>query len=207
MAPTGWSVDGHRLEYFGRRATLFSKAGLTIDGAEDAECRVKHSRPDYEFFLGNRRLVLKTIGERTGELWSRGLLIPPTAQHVPLQPAPGGSVCAQHASNPARGACARCGVFFCAECEGPDGTHCASCLPTISEADESRRVLAAAGPAQAVALFGGHVGKVIAVVDSQIEQRVQEPRHRRWIRLLVFGSIAAALAWWLLSHTHSPPGW
>ena len=77
----------------------------------------------------------------------------------------------------------------------------------ISEADESRRVLDSAGPAQAFAVFGGRAGKVIAAVDSQIEKRVDSPRHRRWIRLLAFGSIVAALFWWLLSNTHSPPGW
>ena len=138
MARTGWSVDGRRIEYLGR------EAGLSIDGLKDEECRVKHSRPDFEFFVAGRRLVLKTIGDGTGELWSRGLLIPPT----------------QAPATHARAACARCGVLFCGECEAPEGTHCVTCLPTISEADETRQVLEAAGPAQALALFGGLAGQV-----------------------------------------------
>lgn len=66
MARLAWSVDGHRIEYLGRGALLVP-GGLLIDEVKDEDCRVKVSRPDYEFWLGRRRLVLKTLGEH-GEL-------------------------------------------------------------------------------------------------------------------------------------------
>ena len=92
-------------------------------------------------------------------------------------------------------------------CGAAGCSFCVTCLPTISEADETRQVLDAAGPAQALALFGGLAGKVIAAADSQLEQHVASTRGRLWIRLVVFASIVAALLWWVLSNTHSPPGW
>jgi hypothetical protein len=205
----GWSVGGQRLEYFGRGTGLlnFGAKGLTIDGRPDEACRVKHSRPDYDFRVGERRLVLKTLGEHHAELWSRGLLIPPTAQHVARQAAPPDAVCGLHASAPASLVCSRCGGFVCTDCEGVDGTHCAKCLPTLSAAELSRQVLEGAGPREALALFGGLAGKTLAAADQQLEKRVKSPTHQWWIRALVIGAALAGLLWMLASRTHSPPGY
>ena len=101
MARTGWSVDGRRIEYLGRRASLLSEAGLLIDGVKDEECGVKHCRPDYEFFLGGRRLVLKTIGlchqrpkgHAAGPGQDRRVVEPGAAHssHASARPAAGGA--------------------------------------------------------------------------------------------------------------------
>lgn len=197
MARTAWSVDGHRLEYLGRGALLVP-GGLLIDGVKDEQCRVKLSRPDYEFWVGRRRLVLKTLGDG-GELWSGQRVIAPSEQHVVPVPAPAEAKCAQHADAGATIACARCGTFACAHCEGPDGTHCASCLPGTPLADSDEP----AGPAAALREFGGPIGKVIALADSQLERHVASLSRRRWIRLAVYGSIAVAVIWWIASKAPS----
>src|SRR5579872_1797081 len=65
----GWSVHGHWNE--------FGRGRLFIDGTRDESCRVKFNRPNHEFKVEGRRLVLKTTGG-IGELWSRNILIPPS---------------------------------------------------------------------------------------------------------------------------------
>lgn len=193
MARLAWSVDGHRIEYLGRGALLVP-GGLLIDGVKDEECRVKVSRPDYEFWLGRRRLVLKTVGEH-GELWNAGLLIAPSAQHVAKVPAPAEARCAQHPEDPAVIACAQCGAFACSPCEAPDGTHCAACRPGETE----RGTDEPAGPAAALALFGGPVGEAIHLADSLLDTHVRSARRRRRIRLAVVGAIGLATLLWLAS--------
>ena len=186
MARIAWSVDGHRLEYLGR-GSMFSPGGLLIDGAKDEECRVKLSRPDYEFWLGKRRLVLKTLGD-SSELLTRNLLITPSAKHVAQVPAPGEARCSKHPEAPATIACARCGTFSCSPCEGPDGTHCAACQPGSAESGSHT----AAGPAAALRDFGGLVGEAVFVADAQLD-RVASPHRARWIRIVLYGSILLGL--------------
>jgi hypothetical protein len=128
-----WSVENHRIEYKGGRVSL--------DGMPDETWRRKFNRPDHEFKVGSRRLVLKTVGGG-GELWCRGILIPTSKQHIARISSPPGSFCGRHADKPAAIACAKCGTFSCLECEAVDGTHCVTCMGIFTEADMSVQVLA-----------------------------------------------------------------
>jgi len=132
-----WSVESHRVEYEGGR--------VCVDGVRDDTWRRKFNRPDYEFKVGSRRLVLKTVGDG-GELWCRGILIPTSKTHTARISGSPGSMCGRHGDRPATIACARCGTFACIECEAVDGTQCVSCMGVFTEADLSARVLASASP-------------------------------------------------------------
>jgi hypothetical protein len=189
-----WSVDGHRIE-FQPGMGMLRPPRLTIDGIVDETCRVKFSRPNHEFKVGPRRLVLKTNGG-FGELWSKRLLVPPSRDLIEVQPAPSDAKCARHLEAPATFACAHCGSFVCAQCEACDGTHCRNCVPIVTEEDVSRMVLASAGPMQALALFGGPAGKILGfaadVSARQIDRHVDSPGQRSFFKTLLFLAVAAA---------------
>lgn len=103
--------------------------------------------------------------------------------------APAEATCTQHPLEPAAIVCAQCGVIACARCEAPDGTHCAACRPGEAEIGTDEP----AGPAAALALFGGPVGEAIHLADSLLDTHVRSARRRRRIRLVVLGSIALAM--------------
>lgn len=171
-----WSVDNHRVEWVGGQVGLFGSAAhlrgkLFIDGVRDETCQVKFNRPNHELKVGSRHLVLKTNGFE-GDLWCRGVMIPPTAEHVGTLVAPAGSSCAKHPEAAASIACAKCGTFACHACEGVDATHCAACMCGVTEAEASAAVLASAPSPFALMgrrlLWGGAVLAVAWVLRALV---------------------------------------
>lgn len=155
---------------FGSAAQLRGK--LFVDGVRDETCQVKFNRPNHELKVGSRRLALKTNGFE-GDLWCRGVMIPPTGQDVSKVDAPAGSCCAKRPEVPAAIACAKCGTFGCEACEGVDATHCATCMGGITEAELSEAVLASApGPLA----FWGVTGRrlVLALVLTAVIWALRE---------------------------------
>lgn len=158
----GWSIAGKRIEF---RAGFPAGKLVVADAPKGPalhELKMK-AKGEWELPVAGRtyRVVRAAgmMGPKIDLFSPRGELVPPSAKHLSPSPAPAGAVCATHAQAAAVSACARCGTFLCAECQGADLTHCRACLGGLEKAAKAEAAaMAYFAPVLIFAVVGGLLG-------------------------------------------------
>lgn len=196
-----WSIAGKRIEF---RAGFPAGKLVVADAPKGAalhELKMK-TKGEWELPVDGRTYkVVRTagmMGPKIDLFSARGELVPPSAKHVPPSPAPAGALCAAHAQVAAVSACARCGTFLCADCQGADLTHCRACLGGLEKAAKAEAAaMAWFAPVVVFAATGGALGGLLGAAAGAATVAVVRKTEKTPVKLAAAVAFygVAAVAW------------
>jgi hypothetical protein len=143
----GWSFDGSRVEI---RFGLPRGRVVVRDGSQQVTLRL--DKAGVRVPLSGREFQLRLRPQYEWEFACPEGRLPASARHIEVVEAPADARCPVH-QVPATRACARCGTFFCADCNSLDLTHCPPCVALLQAADDRERMILRVRSPLAVLMF------------------------------------------------------